>query len=187
MFIIILCSSGKLALDTYIDTVNGPIVGIASTVDYVFNFIFITEFLLKVIARGFIAGEDAYLKNSWNKMDFFIVCMSLVDMLMEGVSLSIIKLLRTLRPLRIITRNEDMKVMITSLVQSILGIFNLLIIVLCVFLMFSILAMNLLQGKLNYCNTSGAGIVTGNYGPYGIDQNTCIAQGGVWVTQLINF
>lgn len=45
-----------------------------------------------------------------------------------------------------------MKIMVTSLAQSFLGIFNVLIICLCVFLMFAILGMNLLQGKLNYCN-----------------------------------
>lgn len=156
-------------------------------IDFALNFIFIGECLLKVIARGFISGEDTYLKSSWNRLDFFIVCVSIVDMMLSGVNLSIIKLMRTLRPLRIITRNEEMKVMITSLLQSILGIFNLLIIVMCVYLMFAILAMNLLQQKLGYCNVGGEKIVTGSYGPYGIDYSTCIAQGGVWATQLINF
>jgi hypothetical protein len=123
---------------------------------------------LKIVARGFIVGEDSYLRNSWNRLDFFIVCISILDMILSGINLSIIKLLRTLRPLRIITRNEDMKVMVTSLMQSILGIMNLLIIVMCVFLMFAILGMNLLQGKLDYCNVGGEKLVTGSYGPYGV-------------------
>jgi hypothetical protein len=80
-----------------------------------------------------------------------------------------------------------MKIMVTSLVQSFLGIFNVLIICLCVFLMFGILAMNLLGGKLNFCNEGGSQLQTGNYGPYDIDQATCEAAGGVWTTQLINF
>lgn len=80
-----------------------------------------------------------------------------------------------------------MRIMVTSLLESIMGIFNLLIIVLCVFLMFSILAMNLLQDKLNFCNLNGTQLTTGNYGPYGVDQASCIAQGGVWTTQLVNF
>jgi len=77
--------------------------------------------------------------------------------------------------------------MVTSLMQSIMGIFNLLIIVLCVFLMFAILGMNLLQDKLNYCNLTGSKLVAGTYGPYGIDASACAAQGGVWTTQLVNF
>ena len=78
---------------------------ISQLVDYNLNFIFIFYCLLKIISKGFISGDDAYLKNTWNRLDFFIVCMSVVDMLLSGINLSIIKLLRTLRPLRIITRN----------------------------------------------------------------------------------
>jgi len=63
--------------------------------------------------------------------------------------------------------------MVTSLAQSFLGIFNVLIICLCVFLMFAILGMNLLQGKLNYCNETGSQLITGNYGPFDVNQVTC--------------
>ena len=63
----------------------------------------------------------------------------------------------------------------------------MLIICLCVFLMFAILGMSLLQGKLNFCNTGGSQLIYNNYGPYNISQNKCIAAGGVWTTQLVNF
>ena len=170
MFIIILCSSGKLAFDTYIDTSSSADIQTFSTIaNYVFNGLFLFESLIKIIHLGFVMGDRAYLSNSWNKLDFGIVCISIIDMSLTGVNLSIFKLLRTLRPLRIITRNEEMKIMVTSLAQSFLGIFNVLIICLCVFLMFAILGMNLLQGKLNYCNTGVSKLVTGNYGPYDVD------------------
>ena len=77
--------------------------------------------------------------------------------------------------------------MVTSLAQSFLGIFNVLIICLCVFLMFAILGMNLLQGKLNFCNTGGSQLITGSYGPYNMTESDCTTSGGVWTTQLINF
>ena len=53
--------------------------------------------------------------------------------------------------------------------------------------MFAILGMSLLQGKLNFCNTGGSQLIYNNYGPYNISQNKCIAAGGVWTTQLVNF
>jgi hypothetical protein len=188
MFIIILSSSAKLALDTYINQADGSAMATFSIMsDYVFNGLFILELLIKVVHLGFVIGEKTYLSNNWNRLDFFIVCVSVVDMSLEGVNLSILKLLRTLRPLRIITRNEEMKIMVVSLAQSFLGIFNVLIICLCVFLMFAILGMNLLQGKLNFCNTGGSNLVTGNYGPFNVDEATCIASGGTWATQLVNF
>lgn len=80
-----------------------------------------------------------------------------------------------------------MKIMVSSIAQSILGIFNVLIICLCVFLMFAILGMSLLQGKLNFCNVGGSKLQYNNYGPYNINQTQCVNQGGVWTTQLINF
>ncbi len=169
MFIIILSSSGKLAFDTYIDQSTSETLSSFSTIsNYIFNGLFILECFIKIIHMGFVVGEHSYLGSSWNKLDFGIVCISIIDMSLTGVNLSIFKLLRTLRPLRIITRNEDMKIMVTSLAQSFLGIFNVLIICLCVFLMFAILGMNLLQGKLNYCNTQGDHLITGSYGPFNI-------------------
>lgn len=63
--------------------------------------------------------------------------------------------------------------MVNSLIESLVGIFNVLIICLCVFLMFSILGMNLLQGKLNYCNLQGSELQVDYYGPYGVDKIAC--------------
>ena len=68
-----------------------------------------------------------------------------------------------------------------------MGIFNVLIICMCVFLIFAILGMSLLQGKLNFCNVNGSQLVYNIYGPYNINQAQCISQGGVWTTQLIYF
>lgn len=86
-----------------------------------------------------------------------------------GIDLSILKLFRTLRPLRIISRNPDMKIIISSLAESMLGIFNVLIIIMCIFLMFGILGINLLQNKLNFCNPTSE-LTHGQFGPYGINK-----------------
>ena len=82
-----------------------------------------------------------------------------------GIDLSILKIFRTLRPLRIISRNPDMKIIIASLAESILGILNVLIIIMCIFLMIGILGINLFGNKLNYCNPNSQLDHT-NYGPY---------------------
>ena len=66
------------------------------------------------------------------------------------------------------------------------GIANVLIIIICVFLMFGILGINLLQNKLNYCNPSSE-LVYGGYGPFNVNQTQCESEGGVWTTQFINF
>ena len=87
-------------------------------------------------------------------MDFFIVVTSLIDASATNVNIPIIKilrLLRILRPLRFISHNSDMKTVVVALLSSMGGIFNVGIVVLAVFLMFSILGTNLFAGKLQYC------------------------------------
>lgn len=163
-------SSIKLVVDTYIQP-GSSLESIADTLDLVFNFIFIFESLLKIIAQGLIIGDNAYLKSSWSKLDFFIVCTAIIDMLLD-VNLSILKLFRTLRPLRIVSRNPDMKIIISSLGESMMGIFNVLIIIMSIFLMIGILGINLLGDKLNYCNPTSE-LNHANYGPFDVNQTAC--------------
>jgi len=75
--------------------------------------------VIKVIAFGLIIGSDAYLKNGWNRIDFFLVVMSIVDIIITLVAendvkilslLKIMRLLRTLRPLRAINNAPGLKV-----------------------------------------------------------------------------
>lgn len=40
--------------------------------------IFVMEFIMKVIANGFIKGDQAYLKDNWNKLDFIVVALRCV-------------------------------------------------------------------------------------------------------------
>lgn len=79
-----------------------------------------------------------------------------------------------------------MKVMIEALGESIIGIFNILIIVMFVYLMVGILGITLLGGKLNFCNPTSQ-LQDSTYGPYGVNQTACESKGGVWTTQFINF
>jgi hypothetical protein len=184
MVVIIALSSIKLVMDTYVSP-GTELSRISNVLDVVFNCLFIVECGLKIIEKGMILGENAYLKDNWSKLDFFIVITALVDMFVE-VDLSILKLFRILRPLRIVSRNLEMKIIISSLAQSMCGILNVMIIIICVFLMFGILGINLMQGKLNYCSLT-TNISIGQYGPYDTNQATCLSKGGEWVTQFINF
>ena len=58
---------------------------------------------------GFVVGDDAYLKSGWNKMDCFLVIVSLVDLCVSTFTntkssilgvLKVFRAFRTLRPLR---------------------------------------------------------------------------------------
>ncbi len=42
--------------------------------------------ILKVIADGFCIGKEAYFKSGWNKIDLFLVIISLIDVIITLVA-----------------------------------------------------------------------------------------------------
>ena len=153
-------NSLKLALDTYLlnEEEDSLIMKISNAIDIFFNVSFAIEAFFKCIALGLIMDRGSYLRDGWNQLDFFIVMTSLTDMILGlfikldfGI-FKILRLLRTLRPLRVISHNVAMKMIVAALFESVGAIFNVLIVVLVVWLMFAILAINLLSGKSFYCS-----------------------------------
>ena len=72
-------------------------------------------------------------------------------MSLSGYDLAIVKIfrmLRVLRPLRVIKRNPEMKMVVSALLESVSHIFNVLIVVAIVYLIFAIIGVNLYGGKL---------------------------------------
>mmetsp|Transcript_34050 Transcript_34050/g.33235 ORF Transcript_34050/g.33235 Transcript_34050/m.33235 type:complete len:114 (-) Transcript_34050:1194-1535(-) len=100
--------------------------------DYCFTGIFVIEALLKIIAFGFLFnGKKSYLRNYWNILDFFVVTISLASYGLDKFGLRIVKvfrILRVLKPLRVISRNEGLKLSLNSLFVSISALMNLVLI-----------------------------------------------------------
>ena len=80
---------------------------------------------------------------------------SLLDLMMTGTSIGFIKvirILRILRPLRFISHNKSMKMIVAALLDSGGSMLNVMIVIMIVWLMFAILAINLFSGKFFYCD-----------------------------------
>ncbi|CAD8053314.1 unnamed protein product [Paramecium primaurelia] len=172
----IFLSSLKLVIDTYLSN-------FLDWADWFFAIFFGVEFLFKIIAYGFVMEENAYLRESWNILDFIIVVCSFIDISVASIDLSFVKilrLLRTLRPLRLISQNKSMKLLVTTLINSISGIVNVGVVVILVFLMFAILGVNLEKGKMYYCDI-------GNDEQSYLHQIDCIKEGYEWKNRDMNF
>ncbi|XP_046854598.1 voltage-dependent T-type calcium channel subunit alpha-1H-like [Xenia sp. Carnegie-2017] len=77
------------------------ILEILETAIYAF---FVVEMLIKWMAMGFF-GDLGYFKDSWNKLDCFIVLAGTFELAYgEGKYLSAVRSVRVLRPLRAINR-----------------------------------------------------------------------------------
>lgn len=144
----------KLALDTYL-TPTSPLNNTSFTIDIIFNVLFIIEMSVKLIAMGFVMDPGSYIRESWNRLDFFIVTSSIVDMAATGVDIPVIRILRmlrVLRPLRFINHNPNLKMVVIALLESMGSIFNVLIVIAVVYLIFAILGINFFGGMFFYCS-----------------------------------
>ena len=74
------------------------------------------EVAIKVIANGFIInGPRSYMQDNWQVIDFVIVVTSLISIITEAMYLSsvkVIRMIRLLRPLRLISKSENLRVSI---------------------------------------------------------------------------
>uniref|UniRef100_A0A3Q3H2G8 Sodium channel protein n=1 Tax=Labrus bergylta TaxID=56723 RepID=A0A3Q3H2G8_9LABR len=149
----ILLSSGALAFEDIHIERRRTIKIILEFADKVFTYVFIIEMLLKWVAYGF----KTYFTNAWCWLDFFIVDISLVSLFANWMGYSdlgpikSLRTLRALRPLRALSRFEGMRVVVNALVGAIPSIFNVLLVCLIFWLIFSIMGVNLFAGKFYRC------------------------------------
>ncbi len=84
------------------------------TADYVFQGIFVAEFVLKVISSGFY-GHLGYWKSYWNRLDLFIIVVGALDLIISALVsdvqvLRFVRVFRMIRPLRLLNRFETLQV-----------------------------------------------------------------------------
>ncbi|KAF4133455.1 Voltage-dependent L-type calcium channel domain-containing protein [Phytophthora infestans] len=151
---LIIVSTIELAIDNPLSSPDSLLTNILSWFDAVLTVLFMIEVAIKIIAYGFVLHKGAYLRNSWNLMDFVITATAAFFMFQGSSQFKFVKTLRTfraLRPLRMINRNPGLKLVVSSLIASIPQIVNVIMVCLLVFMIFSILAVNNLKGKFYSC------------------------------------
>uniref|UniRef100_A0A7N5P2X3 Calcium voltage-gated channel subunit alpha1 H n=1 Tax=Ailuropoda melanoleuca TaxID=9646 RepID=A0A7N5P2X3_AILME len=120
--------------------------------DFIFAF-FAVEMIVKMIALG-LFGQKCYLGDTWNRLDFFIVMAGMMEYSLDGhsVSLSAIRTVRVLRPLRAINRVPSMRILVTLLLDTLPMLGNVLLLCFFVFFIFGIVGVQLWAGLLrNRC------------------------------------
>ena len=93
--------------------------------------------------------------DNWNKLDFFIVLSTVIDMILSSGgkrAMRNLRLIKILRPLRFISRNENLQLVVKALLSSAGAITNVTMVIFVIYTMFAILGMSLLKGKLGYCD-----------------------------------
>ncbi|KAJ8246448.1 hypothetical protein GJAV_G00267920 [Gymnothorax javanicus] len=120
--------------------------------DFIFAF-FAVEMVIKMVALG-IFGKKCYLGDTWNRLDFFIVLAGMLEysLNLQNVSLSAVRTVRVLRPLRAINRVPSMRILVTLLLDTLPMLGNVLLLCFFVFFIFGIVGVQLWAGLLrNRC------------------------------------
>eukprot|EP01062_Namystynia_karyoxenos_P048384 TRINITY_DN36802_c0_g1_i4.p1 TRINITY_DN36802_c0_g1~~TRINITY_DN36802_c0_g1_i4.p1 ORF type:complete len:2056 (+),score=611.93 TRINITY_DN36802_c0_g1_i4:690-6857(+) len=128
-------------------------------VDFVMVWIFLAECVFKSVSYGLVLHPDSYLRREgWNRLDFVIVVVSTLSVLIPGGDrISLVKIVRTLRPLRFINKSKGMKVVVQALLRSIKPLSNVLVISFVVWLIFGILGVQSFGGMFYRCGLDDYG------------------------------
>ncbi|CAH7684043.1 Ion transport protein-domain-containing protein [Phakopsora pachyrhizi] len=152
-----------------------------TTTEMTLGFIFVLEFVIKVLADGFIFTPNAYLLNTWNRIDFFVLITLMIDittsLVRSGTTNRALRSLKAFRALRLINLTKSIRETFFNVL--ILGFGDLLdasVLTVMYIVPFAVWGQTLFEDLLLSCNDSGDGIVTkwdcmGEYvgGPRGLD------------------
>ena len=133
-------------------------------ISYGFTVVFTIEALIKVTTLS-LWGTQAtpgYLRDPWNQIDFVIVVLSLIgDGLELGLgddgpswmkSVKVIRIIRALRPLRVMGKSGGMRRILSVLHQIGSQMGNILLLLALTWLIFAILGVQLMAGKMASCS-----------------------------------
>nr|XP_037873383.1 voltage-dependent cation channel SC1 isoform X2 [Bombyx mori] len=185
-FVLVLIFASSITLcfeDIHLEK-NKPLKKILYWTNLGFCMIFIIEMFLKWIALGFFR----YFTSFWTLLDFTIVFVSVFSLLIEeNENLKVLRSLRTLRalrPLRAISRWQGMRIVVNALMYAIPSIFNVLLVCLVFWLIFSIMGVQFFGGKFFKCVNEEGELL-----PLDIvnDKWECYYNNFSWVNSKISF
>ena len=157
-FIYALIAASSIALAFDEPNISDYKANIMVILHNIFLGLFIIEMVVKIIVMGFYFGEKTYLKDGWNRLDFFIVIVGLVDLIIQNTTsgldlrfLRALRALRALRPLRMVSRNEGLKIVVSAVLQALPDVMNVFLIMLLFYLIFGILGVIFFKGSFYTC------------------------------------
>jgi len=111
--------------------------------------IFIIFFAIEMALKLFAYGVRGYVSDSWNRLDGTVVISSLLSLAIPQAQL--LRSLRVLRPLRIMSVNEGMRVIVFAISCSATSIFNVLVVCTLFWMIFAIMGVSFFSGQFRYC------------------------------------
>ncbi|XP_075987457.1 muscle calcium channel subunit alpha-1-like isoform X2 [Anticarsia gemmatalis] len=127
---------------------------ILEKVEWIFMGIFSGECVMKIIAYGFLFHPGAYLRNTWNSLDFTIVTIGIASMILQYISkdsfdVKALRAFRVLRPLRLVSGVPSLQIVLNSILKAMVPLFHIAFLVLFVIIIYAIIGLELFSGVLH--------------------------------------
>jgi len=153
-FILLAICGTCLCLAVFQPMPNGDTTAInefLEEIEIIFTVTFTSECCMKIIAYGFILHQNAYLKNTWNILDFTIVMIGLFSVLLavikiEGVNVKALRAFRVLRPLRLLSSIPSLQIVINAILMAMLPLLNIALLVMFVIIIYAIIGLEMFSG-----------------------------------------
>jgi hypothetical protein len=148
--------------------------------------IFIFEAAGKIITYGlWECGSKSYFKSGWNILDFFVINLTVLSYLIGETktdlkTIKIFRLIKVLRPLRALSKNEGLKISINALRVALPEIFQITILSIVVYFMFGVIGINYFKGQFWDCSEEDLGEKI-------VHKWHCLNRGGHWQNHFLNF
>ncbi|KAJ2913591.1 hypothetical protein MD484_g6822, partial [Candolleomyces efflorescens] len=122
-----------------------------------FGLVLFVEFLIKIIADGYIFTPNAYMRSIWNVLDFVIMIGIIVNvttgLIFIGGLSRITRSLKALRALRLVTLIDRMRNTFQNLIISgAIRIMDAAVLAILYMIPYAVWGLNIFAGRMNSCN-----------------------------------
>ncbi|RZC43172.1 cacophony A, partial [Asbolus verrucosus] len=111
--------------------------------------IFCVEASLKILALGLVLHKGSYLRNFWNIMDFVVVLTGLLTVFIQSLNLRILRSIRVLRPLKLVSGIPSLQVVMKSIIKAMAPLMTIGLLVLFAIVIFAIIGLEFYSGVLH--------------------------------------
>ena len=123
------------------------------------------EFVIKVIADGFIFTPNVYVWSIWNVLDFFIMAGLLVNVMTSLIFIGSLsrftRALKALRALKLVMLIEKMRSTFElQIISSITHILDAVLLTLLYVILYVVWGLNIFTGLTNWCNDGMSGLTS---------------------------
>ncbi|XP_031635540.1 voltage-dependent calcium channel type A subunit alpha-1-like isoform X2 [Contarinia nasturtii] len=153
VLVTIIATCVTMAMEEHLpDNDRTPLAMKLEEAEPIFLGIFIVEAACKILANGLVLHPNSYLRDVWNIMDFVVITSALLTMIPaigEKMNLKILRAIRVLRPLKLVSRVPSLQVVLFSILKAMAPLLQIALLVLFAIIIFAIIGLEFYSGALH--------------------------------------